>query len=182
MRAPASRSEARGVKRFAGFALAAAFLLSASLPATAQDVARDSTLRLGRMTFVATRADTNEVVLEASRVLIPPRSNVAQLEEVHVRMRNPSGMRDSFVLTCDQGDLALDSADFRAEGNVEGETGDGRRIYTTWLRYDSDGGVVSTDAPVRIVDGQRTVSGRGFQYHVRDGRFVLKGGARVVEE
>lgn len=175
--------------RRAGFALAAAFLLSPALPPDAAASApaapgseRQSTLDLSGMTFVDTRADQNEVVLQARQVHLPQGTDVAQLQDVYVRMSGQATRKGAFEMTCERGDLALGSSDFRAEGNVQGLTGDGRRFSTTWVRYDSDRGVVSTEAPVRIDDGVRVLRGNGFRYHVRDGRFVLSGGATVVQE
>jgi LPS export ABC transporter protein LptC len=159
----------------------ASVLALGSNAALAADTDRNSALRLGGMTFIDTRNGQNELVLEAERVFLPASSNVAQLEVVKVRMQNPRGVRQSFEMTCERGDLALSSADFVAEGRVQGTTGDGRRFFTTWVRYDSDRGLVSTDAPVRILDGGRTMRGRGFRYHLDDGRFTLSG-ATLTEE
>lgn len=141
-----------------------------------------STLRLSGMTFVDSTADTNGLVLEAERVDLPPSTDVAHLEGVHVRMRDPAAAGGAFEMTCERGDLELGSSDFRAEGDVEGLTGDGRRFFTPWVVYDSEKNVVSTEAPVRILDGGTTLRGRGFRYHVGSGRFVLTGGARVVQQ
>ncbi len=150
-------------------------------PAPSSESAR-STLRLSGMTFVDSTADTNGLVLEAEQVDLPPSTNVAHLETVHVRMRDPQATGGAFEMTCDRGDLELGSSDFRAEGDVEGLTGDGRRFFTTWVIYDSKSHVVSTEAPVRILDGGTTLRGKGFRYHVGSGRFVLTGGARVVQQ
>ncbi len=157
----------------------------AAAPSSAQEAAESpvagATLRFAGMTFTASRDEQNELVLQAEKVLIPPDGEVADLDGVHVVMNDPRG-RKSFEMTCARADLQMDSADFRAEGDVEGITGDGRRIYTPWLIWDNATGEVSTEAKVRIVDGQHTLHGRGFRYNVRDGRFVLRGGASVVQE
>lgn len=170
------------MKRLAGIAAASALLLVVPASAPGQESERASALRLGGMTFVTSHGRQNDVVLKAERVFLPPLSNVAQLEVVEVVMRNPDARRESFQMTCDRGDLVLASSDFRAEGNVEGVTGDGRRFYTTWVEYDSRKGIVSTRAKVRILDGVHTLLGRGFRYNVQDGRFVLTGGATLLQE
>ena len=170
------------MKRLAGIAAASALLLVVPGSAPGQESERASALRLGGMTFVTSHGRQNDVVLKAERVFLPPLSNVAQLEVVEVVMRNPDARRESFQMTCDRGDLVLASSDFRAEGNVEGVTGDGRRFYTTWVEYDSRKGIVSTRAKVRILDGVHTLLGRGFRYNVQDGRFVLTGGATLLQE
>jgi len=176
------RSAAPRVRRLAGIAAVSALWVAVPGAAPAQETERGSALRLGGMTFVTSHGQLNDVVLKAERVFLPPRSDVAQLEVVEVVMRNPDARRESFQMTCDRGDLVLASSDFRAEGNVEGVTGDGRRFYTTWVEYDSKKGIVSTQAKVRIVDGVHTMLGRGFRYNIQDGRFVLTGGATVLQE
>ena len=161
---------------------AAAAFLAAPLRARAADTDRLSSLRLARMVFVDSHGGRNELVLEAERVFLPAGTDVAQLEIVHVQLQKPEELRGSFEMTCERGELSLDSSDFRAEGNVRGNTGDGRQFFTSSAQYDSERGIVSTNAQVRIVDGVRTLMGQGFRYHVSDGRFVLTGGAQVVQE
>ncbi len=134
------------------------------------------------MTFVATRGDENEMVLRAEKAHMPPGAEVAQLEGVHVVMHNPNGAGTSFEMTCQRGDLQLDSADFHAEGDVVGRMADGRRIFTPSLDYHSDSGMVTSDAPVRVRERGHTMRGRGFRYNLRNGHFVLRGGASVVQE
>jgi LPS export ABC transporter protein LptC len=141
-----------------------------------------ATLRFGGMTFVASHGDRTEILVEARNMLVPPGAQTASLEEVHLVMNHPESGRRAFEMTCDQGALEFETSNFRAEGNVEGRTADGRRIFTPWLRYDSDRDVITTDAPVQIVDGRHRLKGRGFVYHLKDSRFVLKGGASIVQE
>jgi len=141
-----------------------------------------SRLELSGMTFVETLGERREVVLEAARVDLPPGTDVAQLRGVQVRMAPEATGREAFEMRCERGALALGSSDFRAEGDVRGRTGDGRTFRTSWLRYDSARGLISTEAPVQIDDGSHVLRGNGFRYHVGDGRFVLTGGATVVRE
>jgi LPS export ABC transporter protein LptC len=166
---------------------AAASLLVALLcvtPAAALEGVDDNTsaLRMSKMTFIDGRDGHTEVVLDAARVYLPPRSDVAQLEEVRVRMVQARAIGESLLMTCDRGDMVLGRSDFRAEGNVRGRTGDGRQFFTTWVRYDSHAQILSTDAPVRILDGIRTLQGVGFRYNVRDGRLAITSGATVLQE
>ncbi len=161
-------------RSLAGGALA---LLCASAPATAEtEVARFSNI-----TFTGSEGARNELVLTAERVEMRPGGDRAQLEGVRVRMEADDGER-ALTMRCLRGELDLDSNSFRAEGDVEGVTGDGRQFFTSWLRYESDRALVSTEAPVRILDGDRTMLGRGFRYHVREARFLLIGGATVVQK
>jgi LPS export ABC transporter protein LptC len=146
------------------------------------DRAPPATLRFGGMTFVASHGNRTEILVEARNMLVPPGNKTASLEEVHLVMNDPKSGKRAFEMTCDQGDLEIETSNFHAQGNVEGHTADGRRIFTRWLRYDSDRDVISTDAPVQIVDGRHRLQGRGFVYHLKDSRFVLKGGASIVQE
>jgi len=141
-----------------------------------------ATLRFGGMTFLASHGDHTEILVEARNMLVPPGAQTASLEGVSLLINDPESGKRAFELTCDQGDLEFETSNFRAEGNVEGRTADGRLIFTPWLLYDSDRDVISTDAPVRIVDGRHRLEGRGFVYHMKDSRFVLKGGASIVQE
>ncbi len=141
-----------------------------------------ATLRFGGMTFVASHGSRTEILVEARNMLVPPGASTASLEGVHLVMNHPQTGKRAFEMTCEQGDLEVETSNFHAEGNVEGRTADGRRIFTSWLRYDSDRDVITTDAPVQIVDGRHRLKGRGFVYHLKDSRFVLKGGASIVQE
>ena len=141
-----------------------------------------ATLRFGGMIFVASHGDHTEILVEARNMLVPPGAQTASLEGVSLLINDPESGKRAFELTCDQGDLEFETSNFRAEGNVEGRTADGRLIFTPWLLYDSDRDIISTDAPVRIVDGRHRLEGRGFVYHMKDSRFVLKGGASIVQE
>lgn len=141
-----------------------------------------ATLRFGDMTFVASHGDHTEVLVEARNMLVPPGAETASMEGVFLQMNDPKTGKRAFEMTCDKGDLEIETSNFRAEGNVQGRTADGRRIFTTWLTYDSERNLISTDAPVRIVDGHHQLQGHGFSYYLKDSRFVLKGGASIVQE
>lgn len=138
-------------------------------------------VELTGITFLGSDGSRQELVLEAEHVRMKPGSDRAQLEQVHVHMAADDGVR-ALDMRCERGQLDLATNSFRAEGNVVGTTGDGRRFFTPWLTYDSHTGIVSTEARVRILDGARTLQGKGFRYHVRDARFVLTGGASVVQD
>lgn len=175
----ARRLRRRAAALLASLSLAACVVFAPG--ASAQDGA-GATLHIDGMTFVATRGDENEMVLRAEKAHMPPGAEVAHLQGVRVVMHNPGGSRNSFEMTCQRGDLQLKSADFHAEGDVEGRMADGRRIFTPSLDYDSKSGIVTSDAPVRIREGGNTMRGRGFRYNVKDGHFVLRGGASIVQE
>jgi LPS export ABC transporter protein LptC len=135
---------------------------------------------LGTMTYVATRGDTNEVVLDAEHARVLPEQDVAYLEGVRAQLASEEG-DGALDMVCDRGTFELDSGDFIAEGHVRGVTGDGRHFSTDALRYRNDTGLVVTDRAVTIRDAAGTYSGRGFEYHVRENRFRLLGGATVVQ-
>ena len=77
--------------------------------------------------------------------------------------------------------MNIETTDFSAEGDVQGETGDGQRYWAPWVRYDHDEGLLYTDAPVRLVDAAGTFRGDGFRYHVHERRFRLLENVRVEQ-
>lgn len=179
----AEHRASRRHRRCDAFLVALPFIVAlvVSPPAVAQPQSQAS-LHLDGMTFVATRDNENELVLHAQKADLPPGAEVAKLQGVHMTMHNPGGTKQSFEMTCERGDLQLESADFHAEGKVEGRMADGRLIFTPRLDYDSERGMITSDAPVRLVEGDHTMRGRGFVYNVRSGHFVLRGGASVIQE
>ena len=159
----------------------AAFALGLLLIAAAPIVADSPQLKVTGMTFVASRGERTELVVRAAHAEYFPDTDQAQLEEVHATAESKDGKR-VLDLTCERGQLDLASNDFRAEGRVTGSTGSGRRFVAPWVEYDHEVGLLFTDAPVLITEGAVTFRGGGFLYYVRESRFVLKGGASVVQE
>lgn len=136
-------------------------------------------LELGGMTYLASRGEKNEVVLEAEHAQILPEQDVAHLQVVHAVLDSEGG--GNLDMHCDRGTFELESGDFLAEGNVHGVTGGGRRFRTERLRYRHADALVTTEAPVEIRDAAGTYRGTGFRYHVRENRFRLMGGAQVIQ-
>lgn len=149
-------------------------------PAPAAERA-EPVLRLSGMTYVSSRGDANEIVLDAAHARFLPERETALLDDVHFLLDAPAG-EGSVDMTCDSGTFRLGSGDFVAEGDVRGVTGDGRRFRTARLVYRHGEGVVSTDHPVEIRDETGTYRGGGFRYHVSENRFRLLGGATVVQD
>ena len=85
-------------------------------------------------------------------------------------------------MSCERGELNLETSDFYAEGNVRGKTHSGQVFETEWVRYDHEDEVLFTDAPVTITEGVSSYRGGGFRYLVRERRFRLLGGASVVQQ
>jgi LPS export ABC transporter protein LptC len=165
--------------RAARFALlrgsTAPFLLALALPAAATPP-----MQLTDMTFVSTAGSVNELVVEATHATVDAATNHAELDSVRAEWAGANG-ETSLELTCDRGEFNLATNDFVAIGDVRGRLADGRRFEGPWLRYDRAKGVAFTDAPVTILDADRTFRGGGFRYHVREGRLRLTAGASVVE-
>jgi LPS export ABC transporter protein LptC len=120
------------------------------------------------------------VVLRAERATFLPDTDVAKLEVVRAVVTNESKGR-SFEMTCDRADLNVETHDFLAEGNVAGVTGDGQRYSAPWVRYEHARDLLSTDAPVVMVDDAGSFRGNGFRYHVKERRFKLLGNVTVVQ-
>lgn len=133
------------------------------------------------MTFVATRDARTELMVWAVHARFFTDSETVKLEDVHATVESNDRAR-AFDLMCERGELNLETNDFRAEGSVTGSTDSGRRFSAPWVQYDHETGLLFTDAPVLITEDAVTFRGGGFEYFVREHRFVLKGGASVVQE
>jgi LPS export ABC transporter protein LptC len=132
------------------------------------------------MTFVASSENVTEIRVEADSGVIDEVANKAHLATVHAAWAGDDG-EPSLEITCERGELDLESNDLVATGNVRGLLADGRRFVGPSLRFDRAKGIAFTDAPVEIIENGRVLSGGGFRYHVRDRRLRLTGGARVEE-
>ncbi len=137
-------------------------------------------MRLNGMTFVASSESVTEVRVEAESGVIDETANKALLDTVQAEWAGADG-KPSLELTCERGELDLETNDLVATGNVHGLLADGRRFVGPSLRYDRARGVAYTDAPVEIIEEGRVLSGGGFEYRIRDRRLRLTAGARVQE-
>ena len=169
---------ARGARFFClGLALA---LVSLAVAPSAHAAEASSVLRLTGITFVGSRGSEREVVLRSNRAVFRTADRTASLEGVSALVTEQGGGR-SFSMTCQRAELNIETNDFSAEGDVQGETGDGQRYWAPWVRYDHDEGLLYTDAQVRLVDAAGTFRGDGFRYHVHERRFRLLENVRVEQ-
>jgi LPS export ABC transporter protein LptC len=137
-------------------------------------------LQVTGMTFVGSRDSVRDIVVRSERAKFRTDTRVAELDGVRAELSEGDDGR-SFQMSCDRAELDLENNDFLAEGNVEGITDDGQRVFAPWVRYDHAEGLVFSDAPVRMVDASGSFRGDGFRYHVRDRRFKLLGNVRVEQ-
>jgi LPS export ABC transporter protein LptC len=133
------------------------------------------------MTFVASRDSENELVVNASKARFDTEQGRVYLDEVHAIVE-PGAGGGRFEIRCDEGELDIATNDFEARGNVRGKTDGSRTFRAPWVRYDHAKGLLFTDAPVLISEDAITYEGGGFQYFVREQRFRLLGGAKVVQQ
>ena len=138
-------------------------------------------LYISGMTFVGSRGDVTQFVLRAREAVIHPETNIAELEDVRVH-GSEAGADADFEVSCERGELEVDTNDFLAEGDVRGTTADGRRYAAPWVRYDHSEALFYTDAPATMQDSTGTFRGDGFRYHLEDGRFKLTGNVKVVQQ
>ena len=181
--APARRRANDGViRRRTRLALVTlALLLPGAADRPPPSTAGAAGLAITGMTFVQSDGQKPAMVVEAERGRLDPQTNVVHLEVVKTHVEG-TAERAGFDLTCDQGELVMDTRALLATGNVHGRTADGRAFATTWVRYDPKKELAFTDAPVDIDDESGSLHGGGFRYHVREGRFRLLGGATVRRE
>ena len=162
--------------------IAGLLLLGPSVAPLAASAAAEATaLEVEGMTFVGSRAGVREVVLRSATASLRPEQNVAELNDVSAVMTDEDEGR-SVSMTCDRVELDIETNDFLAEGNVRGETADGQRYTTSWVRYQHDDGLLFTDAPVEMSDARGSFRGDGFRYHVHQRRFELLGNVRVEQK
>ena len=141
-------------------------------------------LTLEGMSYVLSHGDAVELVVEARRAEISPRSGRVALAGVRARIASPRGAAPAaggLELVCERGELDLETREFVASGRVAGRMQDGRMLHTERLRYRHAEGVVSSDVPVSLSDEAGEYRGGGFQYWVRSDRFRLTGGAHIVQ-
>ena len=135
-------------------------------------------LLVSGMTFVGSRGNESELIVRASEALFHPDLGMADLENVRAAVSDAED-GESFTMKCDRAELNVDTSDFTARGNVEGVTGDGRQYNTPWVRYDHENSLLSTEAPVVMIDDSGTYRGEGFRYYIEERRFELLGNVTV---
>lgn len=138
------------------------------------------TLDLEALTYVDSRDSRRGVLLEAREARVLPQREQVLMRGVGMRLATEDA-KGELSVSCDHGELDLESGSFVGVGSVRGKTPDGRRFETERLRYDHEAGTVTTDAPVVIRDATGTLRGGGFRYQVREGHLKLLGGATVEQ-
>ena len=161
-------------------AYAARLSLALLLAALAPGGAGAAVLQVTGMTFVSSRDSEREIVVRSEHAKFHTDTKVAELDGVRAEVSEGAKGR-SFSMTCERAELDLQKNDFLAQGDVEGETEEGQRVFAPWVRYDHAKGIVYSDAPVRMTDRSGSFRGDGFRYHVKDRRFQLLGNVRVEQ-
>lgn len=151
-----------------------------AVPSASAAALDTSAIELRDITFVSSRAGEREMWLRSRSASLDPRARTAELSDVSAELAD-SDDAQRFSVRCERAVLELDTRNFRAEGRVRGETGDGQRYATDWVRYDHEAGVLFSDAPVQVSDARGSLRGDGFRYHVRERRFELIGNVRVEQ-
>jgi LPS export ABC transporter protein LptC len=159
-------------------ALAAA-LTSPAGPASA--AAQATSLEVQGMIFVGSRAGVREVVLRSRTARLQPEAQTAELNDVNAIVTEDEAGKRSFTMNCARVELDIAKSDFRAEGDVRGETAEGQRYSAPWVKYVHEQGLLYTDAPVVMTDAHGSFRGNGFRYHIHERRFELLGNVRVEQ-
>jgi hypothetical protein len=163
--------------------LGSVLALAAALPVVAETPPAAG-LTLDGMSYVLSRGEAVDLVVEAHRAEVLPRTGRVTLAGVRARIASSPGAgpeAGALELVCERGELNLEAQEFVALGRVAARTPGGRLLQTERLRYRHARGVVSSDAPVALSDESGDYRGGGFEYWVREDRFRLTGGARIVQ-
>jgi LPS export ABC transporter protein LptC len=139
-----------------------------------------SSVRLTGVTFVKSREGVSNVLLMADEADFRTAISRVYLQGMSVETKSDVGNKE-FWLRCDRGIIELESGDFEAEGNVQGQMADGRSFETESAQYDDELSVISTNVPVLLREATGTLRGGGFQYWVREDRLQLTGGAVLLQ-
>jgi LPS export ABC transporter protein LptC len=137
-------------------------------------------LTLDGMSYVLSRGEAVELMIEARRAAVSPGDGLVELTGVRARVGSGPGT-GGLELVCDRGTLDLAAREFVARGRVDARMPDGRTLRTERLRYRHERSLVSSDAPVALRDEMGAYQGGGFEYWVRENRIRLTGGARIEQ-
>jgi LPS export ABC transporter protein LptC len=175
-------SDARRDPRWRAIALSIALAAALTTPSgSASAAAQATSLEVQGMIFVGSRAGVREVVLRSRTARLQPEAQKAELDEVSATVTEDEAGKHSFTMNCARVELDIAKSDFRAEGDVRGETADGQRYSAPWVKYVHEQGLLYTDAPVEMTDAHGSFRGNGFRYHVHERRFELLGNVRVEQ-
>ena len=72
------------------------------------------------------------------------------------------------------------SEEMELEGGIEARDDQGVRFYTERLRWDPKREVLVGTGEVEVVKGENRLTGRGFEYSPKEGRFSIKEGAHLI--
>src|SRR5262245_43562618 len=153
----------------------------AAPPSPVRAAAEATSLEVQGMIFVGSRAGVREVVLRSKTARLQPEKQLAELEDVSATVTEDEAGQRSFTMNCSRVELDIARSDFRADGNVRGETAEGQHYSAPWVQYVHDQGLLYTNAPVQMTDRHGSFRGNGFRYHVHDRRFELLGNVRVEQ-
>jgi hypothetical protein len=141
-------------------------------------------LTLDGMHYVMAEGGAARLAVEAQRAEITPGAGRIALVGVRAQVASIPGApasAGSLELVCERGQLDLATGEFLAEGGVAARTAGGRVLRTEQLRYAQARGLIHGAKPVALSDDSGEYRGGGFEYWVRNDRFRLTGGARVVQ-
>ena len=94
-----------------------------------------TSLEVKGMIFVGSRAGVRELVLHSKTARMRPDRQLAELEDVNAVVTEDEAGQRSFTMNCDRVELDIARSDFKADGNVRGETADGQSYSAPWVKY-----------------------------------------------
>jgi lipopolysaccharide export system protein LptC len=122
------------------------------------------------------RLGSAETTITAAKMLHYPDDDSTELLEPHVTQARPSQPR--FTVRADRGVLAREGDEIFLYDNVElerepDEQHAATRMSTSFLHIVRDRSIMRTDRKVTVVEGRRSLTGRGMEYNNDTRELVL---------
>ncbi len=129
-----------------------------------------------------TRAEKGRVkwVVNAGTARLFEDKEILELEQVVIDFFNSRGKK--VIVKADTGVYDLSKEDMFLKGNVEVVSEKGDTLFTDSMFYSHDRDLIHSDEKVFIKGGGLEIQGKGFEYDLKQGKFVVKDQSALIKE
>lgn len=129
-----------------------------------------------------TREENGKVkwVVRAARARLFEDKDLLDLSRVDMEFFTPRGER--IVVEADNGTYDLSTEDLFLKGDVKVTSPKGESLFTDSMHYASRKDTISSRDRVLLKGGGFRVEGKGFEYDLKQGKFMVRDQTAVVEE